>query len=150
MICDHTLGAGGYGYGSVVQLQGMQSKAMQQSALALAPQLPQQSVEQSLYAILWQAADLDEYSHDGTVLNTQRIRLAGGDDAACAMQLASLMQAAVKAPQHSLRLQLQTYNSHLASPGMTGEGSYQQSALWGMMHTFQQEGVSHGAHGRHR
>ncbi len=133
VVCDHTLGGGKHGL--VVQLQGMQSKAMQQSAM----QLPQQSVEQPLYAITWQAAEMDRSSLEGSSLNTKRIRLAGGNDAACAMQLASLMQAAVKAPQHSLRLQLQTYNSHLATPSMTAEGSYQQTALWGMMHTFQQE-----------
>ena len=137
VICDHTLGVGVHG--PVVQLQGMQSKAMQQSATALAPHLPHHSVEQPLYAITWQAADTEKHSLDGTVLNKQRIRLAGGDGAASAMQLASLMQAAVKAPQRSLRLQLQTYNSRLATPSMTAEGSYQQTALWGMMHTFQQE-----------
>ncbi len=133
VLCDHTLGTDVHG--PVVQLQGMQSKAMHQSAT----QLPQQIVEQPLYAITWQAAETDEHSHNSTVLNIEPIRLAGGSDAACAMQLASLMQAALKAPQHSLRLQLQTYNSHLATPGMTAEGSYQQAAFWGMMHTFQQE-----------
>ena len=133
VMCDHTLGDGGHG--SMVQLQGMQSKAMQQSAR----HLPQHSVEQPLYAITWQAAETDRSSLLGSLLNTKRIRLAGGNDAAGAMQLASLMQTALKAPQHSLRLHLQTYNSHLATPSMTVEGSYQQSALWGMMHTFQQE-----------
>ncbi len=133
VICDHTLG--GSKHGPVVQLQGMQSKAMQQSAT----QLPQQSVEQPLYAITWQAAEVDISSLEGSLLNTKGIRLAGDNDAACAMHVASLMQAAVKASQHSLTLELQTYNSHLATPGMTAEGSYQQTALWGMMHTFQQE-----------
>ncbi|KAL0047289.1 hypothetical protein WJX82_000056 [Trebouxia sp. C0006] len=60
------------------QLQGMQSKAMQQSAR----HLPQHSVEQPLYAITWQAAETDRSSLLGSLLNTKRIRLAGGNDAA--------------------------------------------------------------------
>jgi len=88
VMCDHTLGDGGHG--SMVQLQGMQSKAMQQSAR----HLPQQLAEQPLYAITWQAAETDRSSLLGSLLNTKRIRLAGGNDAAGAMQLASLMQTA--------------------------------------------------------
>ena len=138
VVFDHTL-AGGLHRGPVMQMQGMQSKALPQGALT--PQQSHQSAELPLYAVTWQATSVGREAVDGLALSRKRVPLGGCSAAACsgAMQLASLMQAAVKAPQHSIRFQLQSYSSRPVMNSVTPEGSYQQAALWGMMRTFQQE-----------
>ena len=138
VVFDHTLG-GGLHRGPVMQMQGMQSKALPQGALT--PQQSHQSGELPLYAVTWQATSDDREPLDGLALSRMRVALGDCSAAACngAMQLASLMQAALKAPQNSVRLQLQSYSSRPVMNSLTPEGSCQQAALWGMMRTFQQE-----------
>ena len=139
VVCDHTL-TGFASQGRLMQLQGMQSKAMHQGALE--PKLSsQQPAEQPLYEVTWQATAVDRQSAGDMQLHSRTVSLDEGDDAASAgvMRLASFMQAASQAPQHSIGLRLQTFNSRSIMNGVTAGGRHQQAALWGMMRTFQQE-----------
>ena len=138
VVCDHSLTGP---FGAVIQLTGMQSKAMQQGTHAA-----DHPVSQPLYQLAWQASIVDPPTHTSGSRSTGAVTLASGRDDACSgvMQLASIMQQATTAAPHSVGLHLQTGSSRRVVNSMIAEGGDQQAALWGMMRTFQQEcpGVS--------
>ena len=136
VVCDHSLKGPN---GALMQLSGMQSKAMHQSIAV--PQAADESGRQLLYELVWQAssATCAGIKPESDSTRRQALITDSTDECSGVMQLASTLQQASKGASDSMRLQLQTHNSRQVVYSTTAGVDHQQAALWGMLRTFQQE-----------